>query len=340
MKLSRQAAQGYFAKPDPRRAGLLIYGSDAMRVALKRAEAIAGLIGPEGEAEMRLERIAGADLRRDGSLLADAMRAQGFFPGTRVAFVEDATDAVAPAVSAALDEWREGDAVIVVTAGALPARSKLRKAFESHASAYAVGIYDDPPSRAEIAAELARAGLDVPDSAMRDLEALARTLDPGDFRQTVEKIALYKLGDTAPLTGEDILACAPATIEAGVDDMLHIVAEGRAGELAPVMTRLAGQGITPVSLVIRATQHFRALHAAASDPGGPEAGISRLRPPVYGPRRDRLVRQAGRWGLRRLEAALALLTDTDLKLRSAAQRAPDMALVERQLIRLAMMSPR
>ena len=49
MKLSPRDAPGYFARPDPDRTGLLIYGADAMRVALKRQEAVAALIGPQGE---------------------------------------------------------------------------------------------------------------------------------------------------------------------------------------------------------------------------------------------------------------------------------------------------
>ena len=36
MKLSPREADGYFAKPDAGKTGLLIYGADAMRVALKR----------------------------------------------------------------------------------------------------------------------------------------------------------------------------------------------------------------------------------------------------------------------------------------------------------------
>ena len=39
MKLSAREASGYFAKPDPDKTGLLIYGEDAMRVALKRRSA-------------------------------------------------------------------------------------------------------------------------------------------------------------------------------------------------------------------------------------------------------------------------------------------------------------
>lgn len=340
MKLTGVEATRYFARPDPDRAGLLIFGADAMRVALRRQEVIAALIGPQGEAEMRLTRIPAADLRKDPAGLQDAVKAQGFFPGPRVAFVEDATDGMADLVAAALADWRPGDAQIVVTAGALTAKSALRKAFESHPQAVAIGIYDDPPSREEIEATLARAGLkDIGGDAMTDLLALARDLDPGDFRQTVEKVALYKWGDATPLTPADVAACAPATIEAEVDDVLNAAAEARAGDVGPLMQRLEGQGVNPVTLCIGAMRHFRTLHMAASDPGGPGAGIARMRPPVFGPRRDRMQRQAQGWGLHKLEEALALLVETDLTLRSSS-RAPAMAVMERALIRLAMLARR
>lgn len=336
MKLAGRDAPRYFARPDPARAGLLIFGDDAMRVALRRQEVIAALIGPDGEAEMRLTRISGADLRRDPAALSDAMRAQGFFPGLRVAFVEEAGDSHAPPIAAALKDWQSGDAVLVVTAGRLSAKSALRKAFESHSSAFAVGIYDEPPSREEITALLAASGLTGLDpTALADLTALSRSLDPGDFRQTLDKIALYKLNDPAPLTPEDIANCAPATVEAVIDDVINVVAESRTAEIGPLIQRLSGQGVAPVTLCIQTTRHFRTLHAAASDPGGVASGLARARPPVWGPRRDRMQQQARRWGVPRLEKALAELVDTDLALRSS-QRAPTMALMERALIRLAM----
>ena len=106
------------------------------------------------------------------------------------------------------------------------------------------------------------------------------------------------------------------------------------------MKRLRAQGVQPVSLVLAAGRHFRTLYTAAADPEGPAKGIARVRPPVFGPRRDRMQRQAQSWGAARLDQAVSLLTDTDLKLRSAGRTAPDMALVERALIRLAMMTRR
>ncbi|MEP2029607.1 MAG: DNA polymerase III subunit delta [Paracoccaceae bacterium] len=338
MKLSPREAPGYFAKPDPTRTGLLIYGADAMRVALKRQQVITALVGPNGEEEMRLTRIPASGLRKDPAQLMDAVKAIGFFPGLRVAFVEDANDTIAESVSNALLDWQEGDAQVIVTAGALKATSKLRKLFEGHQNAFSVGIYDDPPSREEIERTLAQAGVAPPSAElMGQLTALARDIDPGDFRQTMDKLGLYKLGDNTPLTSEDIMACAPTSTEAALDDVLNIVADARAGDIGPVLRKLQAQGVTAVSLCIGATRHFRTLYAAASDPGGPSAGIGRVRPPVFGPRRVKMVRQAQNWGANKLETALTLLTDTDLQLRSAGQNAPALALVERALIRLAML---
>lgn len=327
----------YLARPDPSRPALLIYGQDAMRVAIKRAEAVAALVGPKADEEMRLTRLAGGGLKKDPAQLLDAIKEVGFFPGQRVVLVDDTPDLAADAIRTAIGDWRPGDAVIVVAAGGLAKSSALRKLFETHPQAVAAPIYDDPPGEDEVRGWLADAGLrEVPRDAMRDLMALAQALTPGDLRQVIEKIGLYKHGDPAPLTPAEVALMAPATIEADIDELLHTVAEGGADALGALMRRVEGQGTAPVTLCIAALRHFRALHLAAADPGGPGAGLSRMRPPVFGPRRDRMARQAQSWGMGPLEEALRQLLDVDLTLRSSS-RAPAMALIERALLRLAML---
>lgn len=341
MKLSARDANSYFSNPKADAAGLLISGEDTMRVAMKRQEVVAALVGPEGEAEMRLTRIPGAELRKDAAMLLDAVKAQGFFPGPRVVLVEEATDGLSKIFAAALQEWQEGDAQIIVTAGQLTTKSALRKLFESGTRTYAAALYNDPMGRAEIESELSRAGLkDVGRDAMGALELLARSLTPGDFRQVLEKIALYKLGDETPLTPEEVDLNAPASIEAELDQIFHVLAEGRTAEIDPVMRRLSAQGVTPVSLLIMGMRHFRTLYTLSSAPGGPGQGITRLRPPLFGPRRDRMLRQAQNWSTDRLEDALGVLMETDLTLRSAGQKAPAEALVERAFVRLAYLARR
>ncbi len=340
MKLTGRDANAFLRTPDPQRAGILLFGSDPMRVATKRKDIIAALVGESGEEEMRLTRINAGDLRKDPVLLNDALKAQGFFPGHRVAFVEDATDGLAKVLTAALMDWQAGDAQLVVTAGQLAAKSALRKAFEGHPSAVAIGIYDDPPARDEVEAALAAVGItEMPRDAMDAMMAHAGALGPGDFRQTVEKIGLYKRNDPEPLSLDDIKACAPLSAEVDLDHVLDVVANGQAQDLGPTLSTLYAQGVLPVTLCIMATRHFRRLHQAASDPGGVGAGIGKLRPPAFGPRRDKLARQASNWGRDRLERALGTLTETDLQLRSSSQ-APARAVMERALIRLAMMARR
>lgn len=340
MKLTGAAANTYFRQPDPTHTALLIFGADPMRVADKRQQVINALVGPQGEEEMRLTRMNAADLRKDPALLDDAIKAQGFFPGHRVAFVEDATDGLSKVIAAALADWQSGDAQVIITSGQLTAKSALRKVVEGHRNAVSIGLYDDPPTMADVEQALKDAGVSQPDrDVMETLMVLANTLEPGDLRQTIEKISLYKRGDDTPLSIEDVMANAPQSAEVDVDDVLEVVTSGQKERLGPLLRNLYAQGVTPVTLSIGAMRHFRRLHVVASDPGGPAAGVGRLRPPVFGPRRDKIARQAGQWGRDRLEKALTALTDVDLQLRSA-NTAPPNALMERVLIRLAMMARR
>ena len=341
MKLSPREAAGYFARPDPSRAGILIFGADPMRIALKRQEVTAALGGPAAEAEMRLTRIGAADLRADPAAVDSAMKAQGFFPGPRVVVLDGALDAHAPALVAVLADWRPSDARLVVAAGNLAKGSALRKLFEDHPNALAAAIYADPPGRAEVAAILGRAGLTgLPEPILSDLTALAGALDPGDFAQFATKLALYKLDDPTPVSAADISAVAPLSTEAAIDAALDVVAEGRHEALGPTLRRLHDQGTGAVALAIAAIRHFRSLHAIAAHPGGASQGIGALRPPLFGPRRDRMLKQAQGWGPARLEEALAILIEADLALRSGGQVAPQAALIERALFRLTFLARR
>lgn len=329
MQVKGRDAAAYLRRPDPAAPGLLITGEDAMRVARARAEVVAALVGPEGEAEMRLTRIAAADLRKDAALLLDATRAIGFFPGPRAVVVEDAGDGLAEVIGGALADWRPGDAQIVVTGGALTARGALRKLFEGHRAARAITLYDDPPGPEEIAALTAAAGLRQIDAeAKADIAELARSLDPGDFRQTIEKLGLFKLGDPSPVTAADLRACAPQSQEAEVDDLCESVMDRREGEMIVILHRLYAQGTTPVAICIALGRHVRTLHALAADPA------ARVRVPGGFRRQEAAQRQARDWRAVALGWVLGQVVDTDLQLRSA-DTAPQKALVERLLLRIA-----
>ena len=340
MKISAGNAAAWFAKPDSKGPGVLIYGNDAMRVALRRQETVSKLAGPGAEEEMRLTRIEGGELRGDPAALLDAVKAQGFFPGHRVIHVEGATDQVLPALAAVLEDWSEGDAQVVVTAGALKPTSKMRKLFEGHRGAYAIGVYDSPPDRAELERMVSEAGVALSSEGQGALRGLALEIEPGDLRQTITKLSLYMRGESLPAEPEDLMAVATLSNEAATDDLVGVVADGDSDKVSSLMRRLEAQGVTATELAITALRHFRTLHAAASHPQGAATGLQRGRPPVYGPRADRMARQAGTWGMAGLEKGIAALLDTDLQLRGTGATVPGLALMERVMIRLAMMGRR
>jgi DNA polymerase-3 subunit delta len=337
VKLAGRDAARFLARPDPGTAGALIYGADAARVGMKRRDLLAALVGPDAAADMRLTRFAAADVRRDPAALVDALKAIGFFPGPRAVTVEEATEAQAEPILAALRAWTPGDAALVVTAGALKASSALRKGFEAAKAAVAIPVYDDPPDRAEIEAALTKAGVaQVDREAFADVEALARSLESGEFHQAIERLALYKRGDATPVSGADVAAIAPAPPEAEADALLDLAAEGRADALALAMRRLGGGSSAATGLVIAAGRHFRTLYAASVAADGPDAALARARPPVWGPRRTRMAAQARRLGPDHLERALGWIMDADLALRSS-RPPPGHALAERLLVRIAML---
>lgn len=322
-------------------AGLLIHGADPVAVALLREEAVTRLAGPGAEAEMRLTRVEPARLRADPALLQDAARAAGFFPGPRVVLVEEAGEGLAGVIGDALAAAEPGtDAVLVVTAGILPARSKLRALFEGAAAALAVQLFDEPPGPAEVAALLAREGVPRPsEPALELLVAAAAGMDAGSFRQIAIRLAVDRAGDPAPLPPEAVEAVLPQAVEASVDEAVAAAAGGRLPALARALARLGAQGIGATTLAIAAGRHFRTLHAAAADPRGAAAALDRARPPVKGPRRTALLADLAGWTLPKLEAALRELQAADLDLRSGSA-APDFARVERALVRVAFLRAR
>ena len=182
MKLVGDKANNYFTNPDDSHTAILIYGADSMRVALRRQELLKALLGDNAEEEMRLTRISGSDLRSDPALLLDGLKANGFFPGPRAVFVEGATDTNSAVIDAAMQDWQKGDAVLVLTANQLNARSKLRKMIENNSNSVAIGIYNDPPNEKEIISIVSRYNLNNFESdAKKDLIALGRSLDPRRF---------------------------------------------------------------------------------------------------------------------------------------------------------------
>lgn len=337
MKLTARESFRYCGAPDKTKAGLLIYGPDQAQIAQAKDKCVLAVAGKNGQAEMRTEKIEGERLRRDPESLGLAIKSRSFFAGPRAVCVDGASDILAKTIEEALAEWEAGDAMLIVTAGALRLTSRLRRLFESHRNTYAAPIYPNPPTAGEVEMNLREAGVStVSAEARTDLLTLGRDLGPAEFQQLIHKISLYKRGDSSPLLSSEITGCAPEVIETTLDSLLEIVAAGHARQVGVAMKRLPSRASMPVSVSIAAKRLFRNIYQTACDPEGPRAGVLKLRPPVLGRRRDQMVRYANSWGRQGAEAVLIYLAKIDRDLRLGGG-IPANALIERAMLHVALM---
>lgn len=341
MKLSPQNLQKVIDKPDSSRAAILFYGADTMRVALKRQEYLENLLGPNAEQEMRLTRLTGDEVLKNQSGIFDTIKSIGFFPGQRAILVENTPDKASKVIIDCIKAWEPNDAHIVITSGALKPTSQLRKSFENFEQTIAAPIYDNPMTEMEIKKELSRAKIQITDPSIIDIVyGLSQDLEPGDFRNTLEKIYLYKLNDESSLTAKDISACRPISAEANLDDMIYAVADGKTHKISAIFNRLKAQGVQPVTLCLSFQRHFKLLLRLSSYEGTQSEAVSNQKPPIFGPRRNIILNQLKLWNIENLKIALTYFVELDLGLRSISSQSPITAITERTLIRVAMLAKR
>jgi DNA polymerase-3 subunit delta len=336
------AAAAFCARPGPAVRGVLLHGPDAGLVALRRRQLVGFLTDAD---DLRLTRLEAAVAQKDPAEIDSALRARGFFPGRRVVLIEGARDSLAKPLKEILAGLGSGqpdeDPVLVMTAQNLTARSSLRRLFEGAGDLASLGLYPEPPGEAELVEMLRTAApqTQLTPDALQELVAAAVQSDRGALQQLVEKIAVYAMDRDDPIGAGEMVRLLPAASDSDLDRLVSAVAEGRADAVGPLIGRLGAAGIGAAGMLIATGRHFRQLLGLAAARDGIDAALGRLRPPAFGPRRRALASQARRWGPQRLESANRLLFQADRTLRSPGER-PDRALVERCLIRLAMMAGR
>ena len=337
MKLAGRQAQAFCDRPADDIRAVLIHGADAGQVMAARRVLVKAVLGDPVD-DLRLTRIEAAEARKDAAITGDALRAQGFFPGRRLVLIEGGTDGLAKPLGIALEGVAAADALLVVTSDALPARSALRKLFESGRGFMALQLFADGIERADIAGMLAANGLSAgaSDAAVDLLANAVQGMDHGSAQMLMEIVAIYGLGREDPLEASEVALLIPAGLGADLDAFVGAVAGGAPDRIGPLLRRLSAEGLAPITVLLALQRHFRQLLQAISSSGGAAAGLAALRPPVWGPRRDQMQGQLRRWTPVRLEQASRLLFGTDGTLRSA-QLAPDWAVLERVSLRLAIM---
>ena len=335
MKIAGKNAVKYILDPTPV-PGLLLHGAPKDKVRYQYNKIKLKLVGNNAESEMRLTEIPAAELRKNKSLAIDAIKALGFFPGPRLVLIENCTDGLTTLIEEIILNHNKDDAFLIVTANVLSTRSKLRKLFEQHTNLISIGIFPEPPTIDELSLSIKKSGINTMDDT-RDLIQLGQSMGLADFEMVLEKISLYKMQDSSPVSADDILECTGYSLDIELNEIIDEICSGNTRQLGSKLKKLIAKGENPTSICISTIKHFRNLHTLASNPANMEISLSKIWPPVFGTKRNKLITDSRKWGLRRIERAIQILLETDLRLRSSKLE-PKNALIERALIRICMMT--
>lgn len=331
MKLQQRDLQRILANRPAELRAILVYGPDHGHVS-ETAEQIAKSAVEDLADPFGSSTLSGDNLRQDPAALIDAATALSLTGGARLVRVRGVTDTHAPRFQDLADA-DEVEALVVVEAGTLEARSKLRKLFESSPMLAALACYGDDGAglTAFIKRTLSELGVRIQPDALKQLAANLG----GDRRQTrgeLEKLALM-VGKGNEIDIEAVIQSVGDSGSLALDDIAHAAADGDGVGLDKALSRARSDGENSVRILRSTIGHFQRLHQAmtAMDTGAsPEQAMNALRPPVFWSRRGKVEAQLGAWSTARLEMCLGRLLEAELRCKSTGM--PDDTVCAQALI--------
>jgi DNA polymerase-3 subunit delta len=225
--------------------------------------------------------------------------------------------------------------LVVIEAGNLTPRSKLRKAFEDAKCAAAIPCYADEGGalRDVISETLGQSSIRISADAMSFLlENLGS--DRMVSRSELEKLRLY-MGEGGEVTLEDAIACIGDSASMTLDDIAFAAASGNIDRLTHLMDRARREGLAAIGILRAVARHFQRLHLASGsvDEGkSADVAIKSLRPPVFFKQADIFRGQVRIWPTGRLGQALVSLSEAEVQCKTTGM--PTDTICDQTLLRL------
>lgn len=328
MKVEPRRIAAFLAEPGPVRV-VLLHGEDEGMVRHRAGLLTRAVLGP-GDDPFRLAWLA----REDHDRLVEEAQAIAMTGGRRVVRVRDAGDGLAGPIRQVAEG--RGDSLVILEAGALPGRSKLRALVEAAPEGAALACY---PEEGRALRETVEAAL-LADGVKASSEGVGWLVehlgsDRAATRNELDKLALYA-GQGGRLDLDDIRLCVGDQAGTGFDDAVFAATVGDPA-LADRSIELAlAEGLAPVAAARGLLAHLGRLQSARlAMQGGMSASdaVKAVRPPVFFRRVGGFQRALELWSLPKLATAMGAVRRVELACKQTA--APDALLIRQLVLALA-----
>lgn len=317
MKIKPADSERFIRQPDSKCCAILIYGPDGGLVRERMNRLTRGIVDDLND-PFRIVDLSEGDLRNDPARLADEAAAISMLGGRRVIRLRGFGDSQTKTIEAFLDNPM-GDALILVEAGELGARSSLRALFEGADNAAAIACYADDARALEgvIREKLSQDGL-TPEPAALDYLLGNLGSDRGITLSELEKLSLYMgpaaKGEKRTVSLEDVRACIGDNAASSLDDVVDATVGGDLQALDVALARARSADANAIAILNALTRHLQQLHLALArmETGSDAmAALGAMRPPLHFSRKDIVRRQLGMWSRKRLDRAIDLALEAE-----------------------------
>lgn len=314
MKIAPRQIASFLKNPDPAVQCILLYGPDNGLVK-ERADQLTQQVVADPKDPFLVADLGNDVVKGDPARLGDEAAAMALTGGRRVVRIYDADDGIAATFKDFLKE-PVGDALIVVSAGDLAAKSKLRQAFEGAKTAgAAIPCYADDNMSLDglIRSVFKERNIRIDEDAVQFLNAHLGA-DRGLSRGELEKLALYA-GEGGKIALEDAVESVGDSSAYSIDTVVYAAAEGDSETLDRTLGKLWEDGTNAVALLRSMTNHVIRLQQvmAQREAGKPlEAAIKGLRPPIFWKLESRFKNQLSLWNKPLSAMALKLLLQAEV----------------------------
>lgn len=307
----------------PLKPAYLILGDDLPKVeyALKRLKA---RIVEQSGSDLNIDEFDAGE--RDALEVINAANTMAFLGGTRLVLVRNAQAWLKEdkSIVVAYLESPAPDACLALVAEKMAPGDLLRLAVEKHGEV----LEFRAPKEGELPQWLVReAGRRRMRLGLNEARFMVRRCgdDQSILLQELEKLQIYAAG--GPVSVDDIRLLTAATIEASVFDLLDSLALGQGNAVFSAADELIASGERVDGLFYRILRHFQNLSrvAALREEGMTKEAIqAELKMKAYPA--GKLVEQAALLGADGIARRLAVLADTDARLKGAGTLPAEMEL--------------
>ena len=257
MKVSNSNVESFLANitSNVKTKCFLIYGPDRGLVR-ERVKKIIGNLVDDPNDPFRVIPLLSDFISKNPFHLSDTLRSESLLGGLKVVWIKEGSDAITDSVNYILNDSL--DNIVVIEAGELGPRSKLRKECEAANTAASIACYLDDTAKLSFLAkrQLDESGLSITQNALVYLVSLLGS-DRERSRNEIEKLALYK--KEGEITTNDIAVIIDDSSAVSVDQSIFAIFSGEIEAGLKLMDQISHDVGSFITIIRSAQNHARRL---------------------------------------------------------------------------------